>query len=126
MSYEIKKFLTQYSGSVPNRQSDSPIIFAQNVYDYQLWMNDYFSIEVNPIIIEMNTLSQVVSQDALQVSIDKSTTNFAKDETLSARDEAVLAKNEIKGYVIPTEATYSPITIEAKLDMAETLNLVGA
>ena len=49
-----------------------------------------------------------------------------KNDAVSARDDAVNAKNEIEGYVIPTEATYSPTTIKAIADMAETLNLTGA
>jgi len=47
-------------------------------------------------------------------------------EAIDARDEAIAAKEFIDNYVMPTEATYSPTTIDAKLDMAETLNLTGA
>ncbi|MFK5937730.1 MAG: hypothetical protein QM497_04945 [Sulfurimonas sp.] len=92
----------------------------------------YVWSRINPVIASMNSAitvqnssSQQVAQDALQVSIDKTATTTAKNEAISAKDEAVLAKNEIQSYVIPTVATYSPTTIEAKLDMAETLNLVG-
>ncbi len=80
----------------------------------------------NSSIAEINDVAQTVNQDALQVSINKSATALAMSEAVSAKDEAVLAKDEIKGYVIPEEATYSPATIEAKIDMTETLNLIGA
>ena len=122
----ITSFITEYTGDVPNRQSDTPIAFADNVYNYQTWINEHFTPESLIMASQMNSVAQTVNQDALQVSISKTETNNAKNEAISARDEAVLAKDEIKGYVIPTEATYSPTTIKAIADMAETLNLTGA
>ena len=85
-----------------------------------------FTTKFNTAANEVETNTQIVSQDALQVSISKTETNKAKDDAISAKNEAVLAKDEIKGYVMPTGATYSPTTIKAIADMAETLNLTGA
>ena len=56
----------------------------------------------------------------------KQQTETLKDETKTYRDEARADKEYIEGYSIPTEATYSPITIDAKVDMAEVLYLTGA
>lgn len=82
--------------------------------------------QINTANGEVMVLRQQVSELALQVSIDAAQT--AKDVIQTAKDAtaAVDAKNVILGYVIPTEATYSPDTIEAKIDMAETLTLTGA
>jgi hypothetical protein len=88
----------------------------------------------------MNTQSGENNETALQVEVDKNSTSTsaalavlsknqsetAKDLSIEAKNEAILAKDEIEGYVIPTEATYNPQTIEAMVDMAETLNITGA
>jgi len=70
---------------------------------------------MNTAIGMMNAEIKKVNQDALQVSIDKAA-------TLEAKNEAVLAKNEIQGYVIPTEATYSPSEIDAKVGVFSNQN----
>ena len=96
--------------------------------------------EENSRIEQMNTQSAENNATALAVQKDKESTAqyatssansaslslTAKDEAIDARNEAVLAKNEIKGYVIPTEATYSPQTIQAKIAMDAILTTTGA
>ena len=56
--------------------------------------------------------------------------NAARSEAVSAKNDAIDAKNValetkewIEGYVIPTEATYSPVTIEAKIRRAKVLSM---
>ena len=48
--------LTVYGGNVPNRAGDTPIAFADNVYAYQLWINNSFVPNMNTSIGSMNTL----------------------------------------------------------------------
>ena len=60
----------------------------------------------------MNTEIQKVNENTLQVSLNTQLTTEAKQSAQNARDEAVLAKDEIKGYVVPTEATYSPTRLD--------------
>jgi len=114
----------------PSRQN--PATFSQDMdvrlseENSRITQMNSLSNEINQSSDDINTVAQIVEQDALQVSISKTETNKAKEDAISAKNEAVLAKDEIKGYVMPTGATYSPTTIDAKLDMAETLNLTGA
>ena len=81
---------------------------------------------MNATISEMNISVSATNQAREQTAIDASFVRAAKDEAISAKDEAVLAKNEIEGYVIPTEATYSPQTIQAKIAMDAILTTTGA
>lgn len=76
---EITSFITEYTGSVPNRQGDTPIAFAQNVYDYQIWIDTHFTPDVNSMSSQMNTVAQQVSSD--------------KDITVEASNAALSSSN---------------------------------
>ncbi len=118
--------ISVYSGTVPNKATQTAIEFADNVYPYMKFYDVTRVPQMQSYSVALNTLSTEIQQSALQVSIDKEETLASKDESISAKNEAVLAKNEIKGYVIPTEATYSPQTIQAKIAMDAILTTTGA
>jgi len=118
--------LTVYSGVIPDKATQTAIEFANNVYPYMKFYDETRVPEMQSHATALNTLSAEMGQNALQVSIDKSITLTARDEAESAKNIAVLAKDEIEGYVIPTEATYSPATIDDKVRMSQILNITGA
>ena len=96
-------------------------------------MSGTFGTDMLAIRIATNAASEEIEETGIavaggvaQVARDKVTVISAKEDSESARDVAVSAKNEIQSYVVPIEATYSPETIAAMIDMAETLNLTGA
>ena len=115
-----------YSGTVPNKATQTALEFADSVYPYMKFYDVTRVPQMQSHAVALNTLSTEMQQNAVQVSIDKEETLAAKEKSISAKDEAVLAKNEIKGYVIPTEATYSPQTIQAKIAMDSILITTGA
>ena len=115
----------EYTGTVPNREGDSPTDFANNIYNYQVWINNFvpsFNSSVDSINADVTTIN---SAKTIVVNAQIEAEN-ARNDAVSARNDAVSAKDEIEGYVIPSDATYSPDTIKAIADMAETLNLTGA
>ena len=75
---------------------------------------------------EINSTSNQINDTANQVAIDADAVATNKNITVSAKDEAIQAKDEIQSYVIPTEATYDPETIVAKVRRAKILNMIGA
>jgi len=85
-----------------------------------------FETEFNNSTTEIDNTIIYINSKYTQITIDTESAKKAAIDSISAKNEAIAARDVIFGYVIPTEATYSPLTIEAKLDMAETLNLVGA
>ena len=72
----IVNFITEYTGDVPNRQNDTPIAFADNVYRYQVWI-DGFTKELNTTLGEINTTAQDVNDNA-------ETAEYAKDAAVGA------------------------------------------
>ena len=115
MAYTAPTFTTTatVNGNTKIQDVDSQV--STLIQDVTNYMNDNAGVAAN--------LANNYKDDAA-ISANNATT--AKDTAVSAKNEAVLAKDEIKGYVIPTNATYSPTTIKAIADMAETLNLTGA
>lgn len=47
--------LTVYSGSLPDRANDTPTAFADNVFDYQIWIDASFVTELNTELDWINT-----------------------------------------------------------------------
>ena len=107
----------------PNRTR--PATFSEDM-DIRLEEENSRIQQMNQQSAENNALAQQVEQDALQVSIDKAQTIQAKDEAVGAKNDAVAAKQYIEGYVIPTEATYAPSTIDAKVRRAKVLTITNS
>jgi len=56
--------LTVYSGIVPNRASDSPTDFANNVFNYQTWINNFvpsFNTSIDSINTDLSTMNGYVN-----------------------------------------------------------------
>lgn len=86
---------------------------------------DFFHTTMTPQYNELrgqyNTLSEAVngyatnakrSQDAASTHATNALSN--KNETLAYRNETESFRNEVFGYVVPTNATYTPEQIDAK------------
>jgi len=76
-----------YSGIVPDRTSDNPIDFAKNVYDYQVWIDNFvpsFNTSVDSINTDLITMNGYLST-ALGYKNDtqaiKESTQTIKDDT---------------------------------------------
>lgn len=118
----ITTFISTYTGIVPNRASDSPNNFVQNVYNYLLWIHTTFTPASVEFGEQMNVLRNEVNayatsaNDSKNVAATHATNALSyKDLALIYRNDALAAKLAIDGYVVPTEATYSPATIDAKI-----------
>jgi|GEM_PF-3107823 len=125
---EITTFITEYSGDVPNRAGDTPIVFAENVYSYQIWIDQNFvpnynqSIsEVNQKINEIKTYSEGVfnqavdggySQEYINENFPSKSQTYLKEEVYSKLEtyskEEVFTKEESKA-LIAKEAS-NPLT----------------
>jgi len=74
-----------YSGIVPNRAADSPTNFATNVYDYQVWINNFvpsFNTAIDSINTDLTTMSGYVSTTLGY----KNTTESLKNQTQAIAD----------------------------------------
>jgi hypothetical protein len=80
----------------------------------------------NAMSIEMNEMASDMDSVAINVDTSANMAISAKEEAVNAKTEAVNAKNAILGYVVPTNATYSPTTIEEKIRMSIVLALTSA
>ena len=118
--------VSTYSGVVPDKATQTKTEFANNVQPYLNYINATFVVENSAMITSINTWTTEANALSTTVNQYLNQTKDARNDAINAKNEAVLAKDEIKGYVIPTNATYSPTTIKAIADMAETLNLTGA
>jgi len=77
----------EYTGTVPNREGDSPTDFANNVYTYQVWINNFvpsFNASVDSINADVTTINGYVS-----------TTLGYKNDTKALRDEAQTLTNTL-------------------------------
>jgi len=129
---QITSFITEYTGEVPNRQSDTPIAFAQNVYEYQLWIDAHFTPESKLMASQMNELRDEVNDYNISAKSSKDVAGaYAtdaltyKNEAQLYRNEALAAKESIDGYLLPTEATYSPATIDNKIQNTRLESFLG-
>ena len=117
----------------PNPNTQSPKVFEKATTDFINTDLPKFIDEANATADDISTKhSDVISKANSANSAKTIAVNAqieaenARNDAVSARNDAVSAKDEIEGYVIPSDATYSPDTIKAIADMAETLNLTGA
>ena len=79
--------------------------------------NDHLS---NNTVVEVNAICNEIDVVASEINVMKSETNANKNDTLDYkntalvyRNEAIQAKQAIDGYVVPTNATYTPEQINA-------------
>ena len=79
--------------------------------------NDHLS---NNTVVEVNAICDEIDVVASEINVMKSETNANKNDTLDYkntalvyRNEAIQAKQAIDGYVVPTNATYTPEQINA-------------
>jgi len=86
--------LTPYTGNIPDRATDTPIEFADNVFAYQTWLD-----ENN--IPEFNISIDSINDDVITINGYKNTTfgymnttEDFKDETLGYRNETEIFKDQ--------------------------------
>ena len=79
--------------------------------------NDHLS---NNTVVEVNAICDEIDVVASEINVMNSETNANKNDTLDYkntalvyRNEAIQAKQAIDGYVVPTNATYTPEQINA-------------
>ena len=122
MAYKITTTIGEYTGTIPNRATDTPQEFADNVYNYQLWI-DSATRDMNNLVPQINDATSA-TQSYLN------TTENYKNETLTYRNDAQNsasistsnrtraedAANRAEAVVIPEEATYSLADLENALN----------
>jgi len=92
----ITNSLTPYTGSIPDRSNDTPTAFADNVYNFTLWIDSYFAKELTPITDEVNVTLQTMQQNVAQVSSDANTANTAMNEAISMKNDVSIIKHDIE------------------------------
>lgn len=129
MARRIETVITPYS-TTPSRLRSSTFsadrdvrLAEENIRNGQL--ND-IAEEINNVAEDIEILADNTTQNAtLAISKAQEANASANAASLSA-SAALAAKGVIEGYVVPTEATYSEQTIDAKIKMAIILNMTGA
>lgn len=122
----IETTIPAYTGVIPDRTKvTSPTEFAEAVYAYKLWIVNQFVPTMEPITNEINSTALAMQGFYNSVKADRTSIDAAKAQTLNYRNDALAAKNEIESYVIPTSATYSPETIESKIQTTRLESFLG-
>lgn len=114
-----------YSGSVPNRQTDTKEEFAQNIYDMFVWTSDSFTPNFNQASLIVNDNAIKAYNNAIDAKKSADSAENNRVLCLAYSNDALSARDEIKGYVIPTDATYDPQTIDAKIQTSKLENFLG-
>jgi len=118
--------LAVYSGNVPNKQNDTPIDFADNVFSYQTWIDSSFVTDFNNSILSINTDLQTMNShmtttegyknDAQTALAD---TNIAKDASLSAANMKGAWSNLTGALSVPASVTHNNISWILNNDIAD-------
>ncbi len=80
----------------------------------------------NLTIEDSNTVLATVVNKSSQIQNDLSTFQIYLNTLAQIKEEIQLFQNQINSYVIPTNVTYSPTTIDDHVRMSQILNLIGA
>jgi microcystin-dependent protein len=121
----IVKFLTEYEGNVPNRQNDTPLVFAQNVYLYTLWIDEYFVPEMNDSIEKVNLALEELEEKTKQAIESAYVASQAKDraEQIKSSIEDMAAQLEdgsINDGTVTNISTWSSEKINTKVGELKT------
>jgi hypothetical protein len=122
MAYEAPTFTTTatVNGNTKIQEVDEQV--NQLIEDVKTYMNDNLGEAAN--------LAEGYKDEAFSYSsLSSDSASQANASAISASDDAttaVAAKEAIESYVIPTEATYNPETIEDKIRRIKTLKITGA
>ncbi len=132
MTYQITHIVNEYTGNIPNRVSDTPTQFADNIYSYQVWI-DVAVKDINNVVKDMNTLiSETNGYANSAYNYKNETLKYRNDAQNSAsgaasdRSRAENAANRAEAVVIPTEATYSLVDLESALNNLLTYQVAQA
>ena len=132
MAYQITVSIGEYQGIVPNRANDTPQQFADNVYTYQLWINNAVG-DINALIPQLNkATSEVQGYTNSAYAYKNEALTYRNDAQNSAsgaasdRSRAESAANRAEAVVIPTEATYSLADLESALNNLLTYQVAQA
>lgn len=122
----ITTYIPEYTGTVPDRtQVTSPVDFANAVYNYKLWINSGLVPSVNEIVPQVNSTLSVMNGYYNTVNAKHSEVLTKHAEVLIYRNDALSAKQAIESYVVPTNVTYSPAEIDAKIQTANLEDFLG-
>jgi|GEM_PF-3864126 len=120
--------ITQFT-KTPSRQN--PSTFSQDM-DTRLSEENSRITQMNTQTTENNTLALQVAADKVVVENSKAIVIQKVEEandnialSLQYRNEAIAAKESIDGYIVPTEATYTPSTIDTKIQNTRLENFLG-
>ena len=132
MAYQITVTIGEYQGSVPNRSTDTPQEFADNVYNYQVWINSAVG-DINNLVSQLNkATSDVQGYTNTAYTYKQEALTYRNDAQNSAsgaasdRSRAEDAANRAEAVVIPTEATYSLADLEGALNNLLTYQVAQA
>ncbi len=109
--------IPEYSGSVPNKATDSKESWSMNVYNMMLWLANSFTTKFNLSVTEVEVNRSETQSKADEVTENLQATIDMKDETKTLRDEAVNAVSQLPDGAI-NDATISELDTwsSAKLD----------
>ena len=121
MAIQIPKYL----GSIPNRSADTPEEFANNVYAYQVYLDEALP-KTDAAISECSGYvgeTESYKNAALEYRNDtQSSASMAASDRIRAEEAA----NRAEAVVIPTEATYSLADLENALNSLLTVQVAQA
>lgn len=85
-----------------------------------------FVVQANAMADEINIVSANISASAEAVDFQSRQVAEQSQQVSNNAAKVEQAKQEVEEYVIPTEATYNPKSIDDKVRMSQTLYLTGA
>lgn len=125
--------IVQYTGTIPDKSTQTPVEFANNVYPFHLYVNNTFVPQVDAITSSLNILSSEINQTAQDIYADKGVVVESKNTVLEKVDHIDTVEsrvndkyNVIASYVVPPDATYNYSAIDAKVRMSQVLTLTNS
>ena len=82
-----------------------------------------WSTQANDVRSEINGMRETVLSATGSADAARDSAISAKNEAIEAKDLALSTKAYMESYVVPTESTYNPTTIDSKIRMAQVLTL---
>jgi len=117
--------IPKYTGTIPNRATDTPKEFADNVYAYQVYLNDAL-LKADTAISEcIGYVNATESYKNYALKYRNDAQNSASGAA-SDRSRAENAANRAEAVVIPSEATYSLEDLENALNNLLTYQVAQA
>lgn len=99
--------------------------FDTKIKDFLDWISDQLQPNANSLAQEVETNTNLAKTCSESTEVSKNAAQASANKAADYANEAKSYKEYIESYVIPTEATYSPDTINQKVRRNKVLMITG-